>query len=211
MAQRTLRFASGASVHARPAALFSQAAAGSGVPVRIAKGDSSPGDAASILQVVVPGQRRQVTVFTDGPQADGAAVAGPERPTTSTGNASCLARRRPAVDQRLPCASQQCANSLRVSRQESSSMMIPVVFWFSISGTFVAHHVLRAAANTTQCNLWTVPAPSHGHLFHDAEVVLFGPHRPGQHGEFRSRAAAFGRQVGSLSDDPCACRTARRF
>jgi len=49
MAQRTLRFASRASVHARPAALFSQAAAGSGVPVRIAKGDSLPGDADQLL------------------------------------------------------------------------------------------------------------------------------------------------------------------
>jgi phosphocarrier protein HPr len=213
MAQRTLRFASGASVHARPAALFSQAAAGSGVPVRIPKGDSSPGDVASVLQVVVSGQRRQVSFFADGPQADDAAVAGPERPTTSTG-------RTPAVlldvDQLLISACRalqmQCSNSLLVSRQESSSMMIPVGFWFTISGTFVEHHVLRAAAQTGRnATCGPCPPPSHGHLFHDAEVVLFGPHRPGQHGEFRSRAAAFGRQVGSLSDDPCACRTARTF
>ena len=91
-------------------------------------------------------------------------------------------------------------------------MVIPVVFWFSISGTFVAHHVLRAAAQTGR-NATIEPClpPSHGHLFRDAEVVLFGSHRPGHHGEFRPWAAAFGRQVGSLSDDPCACRTARRF
>jgi phosphocarrier protein HPr len=211
MAQRTLRFASGASVNARPAALFSQAAAGSGVPVRIAKGDSSPGDAASILQVVVPGQRRQVTVFTDGPQADGAAVAVPERPTTATG-------RTPAVlldvDQLLISTCRALHSSARTvcwlaGREQFNDdprRLLVQHIWHICGAPCVACRRKNDAMQPVDR-----AAPSHGHLFHDAEVVLFGPHRPGQHGEFRSRAAAFGRQVGSLSDDPCACRTARRF
>jgi phosphotransferase system HPr (HPr) family protein len=170
MAQRTLRFASRGSLHARPAALFSQAAAGSGVPVRIAKGDASPVDAASILQVLVPGQRRQG--FHRRSRSGWLSNCRARTAHDVHGqNASCLARRRPAVDQRLARASQQCANSLLVSRQESSSMMIPV--------TVLSLKRSRGSRRPAQ------------------RIPLAGccVRPPGR----------------SLSDDPCACRTARRF
>jgi len=51
MAERTLTITSEHGLHARPAALFTQAAAAAGIPVRIAKGDRSV-DATSILGVI---------------------------------------------------------------------------------------------------------------------------------------------------------------
>lgn len=51
MAERTFTITSPHGLHARPAALFTQAAAAAGIPVRIAKGDRSV-DATSILGVI---------------------------------------------------------------------------------------------------------------------------------------------------------------
>ena len=69
MAERTVVIASKAGLHARPAALFTQAAARSGLVVRIAKGAAGPVDAASILQVMTLGADLgdTVTVSVDGP------------------------------------------------------------------------------------------------------------------------------------------------
>lgn len=72
MAERTVVIASKAGLHARPAALFTQAAAGSGLVVRIAKGATGPVDAASILQVMTLGAALgdTVTVSVEGPDED---------------------------------------------------------------------------------------------------------------------------------------------
>jgi len=50
MKERTVVVASAAGLHARPAATFTSAAAGTGV--KIAKGDGAPVDASSILSVM---------------------------------------------------------------------------------------------------------------------------------------------------------------
>ncbi|SEB39768.1 Phosphocarrier protein HPr [Paramicrobacterium humi] len=51
MAERTIRIGSSHGLHARPAKLFTQAAAGSGATVTIRKGDKAV-NAASILGVI---------------------------------------------------------------------------------------------------------------------------------------------------------------
>lgn len=72
MPQRTVVVASGVGLHARPAKLFAQAASASGLPVRIAKGDGTPVDAASILRVMALGVKHgeSVTVSVEGDGAD---------------------------------------------------------------------------------------------------------------------------------------------
>ena len=73
MAQRTVVVASQVGLHARPAKLFSQAAAASGLGVRIAKGDGPPVEAASILRVMALGVKcgEQVTLTAEGEGAEG--------------------------------------------------------------------------------------------------------------------------------------------
>ncbi len=55
MPERRVAVASSVGLHARPAALFTQLAAKSPVPVTIAKGDGNPVDAKSILLVLTLG------------------------------------------------------------------------------------------------------------------------------------------------------------
>jgi phosphocarrier protein HPr len=52
MPQRRVVIASSVGLHARPAALFTKAAAGSGLTVTIRKADGDPVPAASILSVL---------------------------------------------------------------------------------------------------------------------------------------------------------------
>ena len=52
MAQRTVTIFSTVGLHARPAAIFSKAAAASGLSVTIAKAGGTPVNAASILSVL---------------------------------------------------------------------------------------------------------------------------------------------------------------
>jgi phosphocarrier protein len=52
MAERTVAIASKVGLHARPAMLFTQAVAKSGVPVTIARPGEAPADASSILRVM---------------------------------------------------------------------------------------------------------------------------------------------------------------
>jgi len=72
VAERTVTVASSVGLHARPASLFSQAAAGVGVPVTITSASGKSANAASILGVlslgVGPGE--QVTISSDGEGAD---------------------------------------------------------------------------------------------------------------------------------------------
>lgn len=72
MAQRTVAVGSQVGLHARPAKLFAQAAAASGLPVRIAKGDGPEVDASSILRVMALGVRQgeEVTLTAEGDGAD---------------------------------------------------------------------------------------------------------------------------------------------
>lgn len=72
MAEQSVVIASKAGLHARPAALFTQAAARSGLVVRIAKGSMGPVDAASILQVMTLGAAMgdTVTLTVEGPDED---------------------------------------------------------------------------------------------------------------------------------------------
>jgi len=74
MIERRAVIASTVGLHARPAALFTQAAATSPVPVTIAKGDGEPVDAASILFVLTlgAGHGDEVVLRADG---EGAAEA----------------------------------------------------------------------------------------------------------------------------------------
>lgn len=71
-AERRVQIASSHGLHARPAKLFAQAAAASGAGVTIAKGDSAPVNAASILAVISQGidHGDVVTVAVDGDDAD---------------------------------------------------------------------------------------------------------------------------------------------
>lgn len=52
MLQRTVTVQSTSGLHARPASVFTKAAAQAGVPVLISKDGASPVDAASILSVM---------------------------------------------------------------------------------------------------------------------------------------------------------------
>ncbi|GEN80773.1 HPr family phosphocarrier protein [Actinotalea fermentans] len=74
MPQRTVTIGSKVGLHARPAALFTQAAAGAGVKVTISKGDGPAVDAASILRVMTLAARfgDEVTLAAEGEGADAA-------------------------------------------------------------------------------------------------------------------------------------------
>ncbi|HXD61477.1 MAG TPA: HPr family phosphocarrier protein [Lacisediminihabitans sp.] len=71
MAEQTIRIASAHGLHARPASIFTQAAAAAGIPVQLAKGGKSV-NAASILAVISLGidHGDEVTVSADGDDAD---------------------------------------------------------------------------------------------------------------------------------------------
>lgn len=71
MAERTVLIASTHGLHARPAALFTQAAAKAGVPVQISKAGRSV-NAASILGVISLGidHGDEVVLSADGSSAD---------------------------------------------------------------------------------------------------------------------------------------------
>lgn len=71
MAEQTIRVASSHGLHARPASLFTQAAAASGLDVTIAKGDKSV-NASSILSVISLGVSHgdEVTISAEGDGAD---------------------------------------------------------------------------------------------------------------------------------------------
>lgn len=68
MVERTVRIGSTHGLHARPAKLFTQAAAASGATVTIAKNGSAPVNAASILAVISQGidHGDEVTLVVDG-------------------------------------------------------------------------------------------------------------------------------------------------
>ena len=72
MPQRTVAVASRVGLHARPAMLFTQAVAETGLPVTIARPDGEPVDAGSILFVMSLGvpSGEEVTLAADGPDAD---------------------------------------------------------------------------------------------------------------------------------------------
>ncbi len=57
MTERSVTIASKVGLHARPASMFVQAVAGSGVPVTIARPGDEPVDAASILGVMALGAK----------------------------------------------------------------------------------------------------------------------------------------------------------
>lgn len=71
MAEQTIRIASAHGLHARPASIFTQAAAAAGVPVQLSKGDKSV-NAASILAVISLGidHGDEVTVSAEGDNAE---------------------------------------------------------------------------------------------------------------------------------------------
>jgi phosphocarrier protein HPr len=72
MPQRTVAVASSVGLHARPASIFTQAVAASGVDVTIAKPGEEPVDASSILMVMAMGvgHGEEVVLEADGPEAD---------------------------------------------------------------------------------------------------------------------------------------------
>lgn len=72
MVERTVRIGSTHGLHARPAKLFTQAAAASGASVRIAKAGGKAVNAASILGVISLGidHGDDVTLSVDGDKAD---------------------------------------------------------------------------------------------------------------------------------------------
>jgi len=72
MTERSVTIASKVGLHARPASMFVQAVAGSGVPVTIARPGEEPVDAASILGVMALGAKcgEEVVLQADGEQAD---------------------------------------------------------------------------------------------------------------------------------------------
>lgn len=72
MATRTVTIASAVGLHARPAALFVQAATATGLPVTIAKQGGAPADARSILAVMALGAKHgeEVTLSAEGEGAD---------------------------------------------------------------------------------------------------------------------------------------------
>jgi len=71
MAEKTVRVASSHGLHARPASLFTQAAAASGLDVTIAK-DGKSVNASSILSVISLGVNHndEVTIAAEGDGAD---------------------------------------------------------------------------------------------------------------------------------------------
>jgi len=71
MAENTIQVASSHGLHARPASLFTQAVAASGLDVTISKGDKSV-NASSILSVISLGvnQGDDVTISAEGDGAD---------------------------------------------------------------------------------------------------------------------------------------------
>lgn len=72
MSERTVIIGSKVGLHARPAKLFTQAAAASGVKVLIAKGDAPGVDASSILRVMALAVKHgeEVTISAEGDDAD---------------------------------------------------------------------------------------------------------------------------------------------
>lgn len=74
MPERHVTIASSVGLHARPAALFTQAAAKASMPVTIAKVGEEPVDAKSILMVLTlgVGHGEQVVLAADGDGADAA-------------------------------------------------------------------------------------------------------------------------------------------
>ncbi len=72
MAQRTVVVASAVGLHARPAKLFTEAAAAAGIPVLIAKAGRAPVDASSILRVMALAVKHgeEVTISAEGDDAD---------------------------------------------------------------------------------------------------------------------------------------------
>ena len=73
-AQRTVTIASSVGLHARPAALFVQAATATGLPIEISKAGEDPVDARSILGVMALGAKHgeEVLLTADGDGADAA-------------------------------------------------------------------------------------------------------------------------------------------
>lgn len=74
MAERTVTVASSVGLHARPASLFSQAAAKTGVPVTLTSAAGKSVNAASILGVLSLGigHGEEVTLSAEGDGADAA-------------------------------------------------------------------------------------------------------------------------------------------
>ncbi|MGZ4600456.1 MAG: HPr family phosphocarrier protein [Oryzihumus sp.] len=74
MAQRTVTIASSVGLHARPAALFVQAATATGLPVQIGRDGEDAVDARSILGVMALGAKHgeAVVLTADGDGADAA-------------------------------------------------------------------------------------------------------------------------------------------
>ncbi|MDQ1483210.1 MAG: phosphocarrier protein HPr [Actinomycetota bacterium] len=72
--QRTVTIASSVGLHARPAALFVQAATATGLPVLISKAGAEPVDARSILGVMALGAKygEEVLLTADGEGSDAA-------------------------------------------------------------------------------------------------------------------------------------------
>ena len=72
--ERTVTIASSVGLHARPAALFVQAATATGLPVKINKVGEEPVDARSILGVMALGAKHgeEVVLTADGEGADAA-------------------------------------------------------------------------------------------------------------------------------------------
>ena len=72
MAERRVVVQSPVGLHARPAALFTKAAAGSGLQVTISKGDGPAVPASSILSVLTlnVAQGDEVTLEAEGERAD---------------------------------------------------------------------------------------------------------------------------------------------
>ena len=73
-AQRTVTIASSVGLHARPAALFVQAATATGLPIQISRNGEEPVDARSILGVMAMGAKHgeEVLLTTEGDGADAA-------------------------------------------------------------------------------------------------------------------------------------------
>lgn len=74
MSQRTVAVASSVGLHARPAALFVQAAIATGLSVRIGRAGDESVDARSILGVMALGAKHgeEVVLTADGDGADAA-------------------------------------------------------------------------------------------------------------------------------------------
>ncbi|MBK7721903.1 MAG: HPr family phosphocarrier protein [Austwickia sp.] len=72
MPSRTVTIAASVGLHARPAALFCEQAAASGLDVEIAKPGEEPVDAGSILGVMALGAKHgdEVVLTAEGPNAD---------------------------------------------------------------------------------------------------------------------------------------------